>query len=54
MSSLARVRNSGPEFISVERQEFVFAGDLATVRFIGVSVIAAFPQARVDCTSPAP
>ena len=43
MSSLTSVRNSG-SFFSVKRLLFVFAGDLAAVRFIRVFVIAGYPQ----------
>ena len=44
MSSLTSVRNSGSFFFSFKRLLFVFAGDLAAVRFIRVSVIAGYPQ----------
>ena len=43
VSSLTSVRNSG-SFFSVKRLLFVFAGDLAAVRFIRVFVIAGYPQ----------
>ena len=45
VSSLARVRNSRSLF-QWNVCNFLFAGDLATVRFIGVSVIAGCPQAE--------
>ena len=43
VSSLTSVRNSG-SFFSVKRLLFVFAGDLAAVRFTGMYVIAGCPQ----------
>ena len=50
VSSLTSVRNSG-SFFSVKRLLFVFAGDLAGVRYSGVSARRELTVTGSDCSS---